>query len=118
MWPSGSRGTPAGLGVHVGQEVTLVLLLLGAILLIVIGPFVFVRKAHELATQTDDTELATAFGPIASALADASDTIEAELLAVQGKPADIGGYYHPDGEKAAAVMRPSHTFNEILATLS
>ncbi|MEO6792100.1 MAG: NADP-dependent isocitrate dehydrogenase, partial [Ornithinibacter sp.] len=74
--------------------------------------------AHELATQTDDTELATAFGPIATALAEASDTIEAELLAVQGKPADIGGYYHPDGEKAAAVMRPSSTFNEILATLS
>ncbi|MEO5608404.1 MAG: NADP-dependent isocitrate dehydrogenase [Ornithinibacter sp.] len=74
--------------------------------------------AHELATQTDDTELATAFGPVAAALAEASDTIEAELLAVQGHPADIGGYYHPDGEKAAAVMRPSSTFNEILAALA
>ncbi|MGH3333365.1 MAG: NADP-dependent isocitrate dehydrogenase [Nocardioidaceae bacterium] len=40
-----------------------------------------------------------------------------ELLAVQGSPADIGGYYRPDPEKAAAVMRPSKAFNEALATL-
>ena len=40
-----------------------------------------------------------------------------ELLAVQGKPADVGGYFRPDAEKAAAVMRPSATFNEAIASL-
>ncbi|HSU37743.1 MAG TPA: NADP-dependent isocitrate dehydrogenase, partial [Propionibacteriaceae bacterium] len=44
-------------------------------------------------------------------------TITAELLAVQGKPADIGGYYRPDDTKATAVMTPSTTFNETLANL-
>ena len=47
-----------------------------------------------------------------------SEAIDAELIAVQGSPADIGGYYRPDGEKAAAVMRPSETFNRILAGLA
>ncbi len=70
--------------------------------------------ATELAGQTDDTDLAAAFAPIASSLADHEDAIVAELLAVQGKPADIGGYFRPDPAKAAAVMRPSATFNAAL----
>ena len=74
--------------------------------------------AQELAQQSEDAELATAFGPIAEKLVDGEETIAAELLAVQGKPADIGGYYRPDPEKAAAVMRPSATFNRILEEIS
>jgi isocitrate dehydrogenase len=56
---------------------------------------------------------------IATSLADAflGDSSSDELLEVQGSPADIGGYYRPDAEKAAAVMRPSTTFNEVLASL-
>ena len=74
--------------------------------------------AQELAKQTEDAELAAAFGPIAKKLVDGEETIAAELLAVQGKPADIGGYYRPDPEKTAAVMRPSATFNRILEEIS
>ncbi|ATG54306.1 isocitrate dehydrogenase (NADP(+)) [Brachybacterium ginsengisoli] len=74
--------------------------------------------AQELAAQSEDTELATAFGPIAKELTDGEQTIAEELLAVQGKPADIGGYYRPDLEKIAAVMRPSATFNRILEEIS
>jgi isocitrate dehydrogenase len=73
--------------------------------------------AQELAAQTDDAALAEAFAPLAEKLAAAESTIVAELLAVQGKPADIGGYYIPDAEKTAAVMRPSTTFNQALAAL-
>ena len=47
-----------------------------------------------------------------------AEAIDAELIAVQGSPADIGGYYHPDAAKASAVMRPSATFNGILAALA
>ncbi|CAL8977072.1 Isocitrate dehydrogenase [NADP] [Tessaracoccus sp. O5.2] len=74
--------------------------------------------AQELAAQTDDAELAAVFGPVASALAESEDTIVAELLAVQGKPADIGGYYRPDDAKATAVMRPSATLNAIIDSLA
>ncbi|MGO1899539.1 MAG: NADP-dependent isocitrate dehydrogenase [Brachybacterium sp.] len=74
--------------------------------------------AQELAQQSEDTELAAAFGPIAKDLVDGEQTIAEELLAVQGKPADIGGYYRPDLEKIAAVMRPSATFNRILEEIS
>jgi isocitrate dehydrogenase len=74
--------------------------------------------AQELAQQSEDAELATAFGPIAAKLTEGEETIAAELLAVQGKPADIGGYYRPDPEKTAAVMRPSATFNRILEEIS
>ncbi len=74
--------------------------------------------AQELAKQTEDAELATAFGPIAKELVGGEETIAAELLAVQGEPADIGGYYRPDPEKTAAVMRPSATFNRILEEIS
>jgi len=73
--------------------------------------------AQELARQTDDAEIAAAFKGLAETLAANESAIVGELLAVQGKPADIGGYYLPDAEKAAAVMRPSKTFNEALAAL-
>ncbi|MFT3854001.1 MAG: NADP-dependent isocitrate dehydrogenase [Ilumatobacteraceae bacterium] len=73
--------------------------------------------AQELARQTDDHDLAARFAPLASRLAADEPTIAGELLAVQGQPADIGGYYRPDAEKTTAVMRPSKTFNDALATL-
>ena len=71
--------------------------------------------AQELARQTDDAEIAAAFKGLAETLAAKETAIVEELLAVQGKPADIGGYYLPDAEKTAAVMRPSKTFNDALA---
>ncbi|MGP9017261.1 NADP-dependent isocitrate dehydrogenase [Streptomyces sp. BR1] len=74
--------------------------------------------AQELAKQTDDAQLAEAFAPLAKTLAEQEQTIVDELIAVQGKPADIGGYYQPDPAKAAAVMRPSATFNQAIATLA
>ncbi|SDP31770.1 isocitrate dehydrogenase [Pedococcus dokdonensis] len=73
--------------------------------------------AHELATQSEDAELAESFRAVAQTLAEQESTISEELLAVQGHPADIGGYYRPDEQKTAAVMRPSKTFNEALASL-
>ena len=73
--------------------------------------------AEELAKQTEDAPLAEAFAALAATLRESEQTIVDELLAVQGKPADIGGYFRPDPEKAAAVMRPSTTFNEALASL-
>ncbi|MFD7290789.1 NADP-dependent isocitrate dehydrogenase [Streptomyces sp. NPDC059863] len=73
--------------------------------------------AQELAKQTDDGRLAEAFAPLAKTLAEQESTIVDELIAVQGKPADIGGYYQPDPAKAAAVMRPSATFTRALALL-
>ncbi|WP_018549407.1 NADP-dependent isocitrate dehydrogenase [Streptomyces sp. LaPpAH-108] len=74
--------------------------------------------AQELAKQTDDADLAKAFAPLAEALAADEQKIVEELLAVQGSPADIGGYYKPDAAKADAVMRPSATWNAVLASLS
>ena len=74
--------------------------------------------AAELAQQAEDAELAAAFAPFANTLAEKQETINAELIAVQGHPADIGGYYRPEPEKASAVMRPSATFNAVLASLS
>ncbi|MBB1515027.1 NADP-dependent isocitrate dehydrogenase [Tessaracoccus sp. MC1679] len=73
--------------------------------------------AQELAAQTDDAELAGVFAPVAEALASNESVIVEELLAVQGKPADIGGYYRPDEAKTVAVMRPSQTLNEIIDAL-
>ncbi|MBA6436493.1 NADP-dependent isocitrate dehydrogenase [Streptomyces sp. GMR22] len=73
--------------------------------------------AQELAKQTDDADLAKAFAQLAETLSAQEQTIVDELLAVQGSSADIGGYYRPDTAKAAAVMRPSATFNQALATL-
>ncbi|MEV0991267.1 NADP-dependent isocitrate dehydrogenase [Streptomyces sp. NPDC049949] len=74
--------------------------------------------AQELAKQTDDAELATAFEALAKTLGEQEQTIVGELVAVQGSPADIGGYYQPDAVKAAAVMRPSATFNQAISTLA
>ncbi|MEZ5207757.1 MAG: NADP-dependent isocitrate dehydrogenase [Acidimicrobiales bacterium] len=71
--------------------------------------------AQELAAQTADAELAARFAPLAEALAANEATIVAELDAVQGSPVDLGGYYVPDPAKATAVMRPSATFNRLLA---
>ncbi|MEV8016007.1 NADP-dependent isocitrate dehydrogenase [Streptomyces sp. NPDC086554] len=73
--------------------------------------------AQELAKQTADAQLAEAFGPLAKTLAEQEQTIVDELIAVQGSPADIGGYYQPDSAKAASVMRPSATLNKALAIL-
>ncbi|APX01053.1 NADP-dependent isocitrate dehydrogenase [Arthrobacter sp. QXT-31] len=73
--------------------------------------------AQELAKQTEDADLAASFAPVAEALTSNEDAIVSELLGAQGQPADIGGYYHPDAEKAAAVMRPSATLNKIVASL-
>ena len=74
--------------------------------------------AQELAKQTDDAALAEAFAPLAEVLTAQEKTIVDELLAVQGSPADIGGYYRPDAAKASAVMRPSATFNAAVASLA
>ncbi|WP_432946508.1 NADP-dependent isocitrate dehydrogenase [Kribbella sp. CA-253562] len=74
--------------------------------------------AQELAKQTDDSDLAKVFGPVAETLASNEQTIVEELLAVQGGSVELGGYYHPDPELAAAAMRPSKTWNDALATLS
>ncbi|MBT2520357.1 NADP-dependent isocitrate dehydrogenase [Arthrobacter sp. ISL-28] len=74
--------------------------------------------AQELAQQTEDAELATSFSAIAEALASNEEAIVSELLNVQGSPVDIGGYYRPDAEKVAAVMRPSATLNKVVASLS
>jgi isocitrate dehydrogenase len=74
--------------------------------------------AQELARQTEDADLAKAFGPLAETLTAQEQTIVDELIAVQGKPADIGGYYQPDVTKASKIMRPSATFNEAIASLA
>ncbi len=74
--------------------------------------------AQELAKQTEDAELAKAFAPLAETLTANEQKIVDELNAVQGAPAEIGGYYQPDPAKAAAVMRPSATFNEAVASLA
>lgn len=70
--------------------------------------------AQELAAQTEDAELAAKFAPLAEQLAANEQKIVEELLAVQGKPVDIGGYYKADDAKVKAVMRPSATFNAAL----
>ena len=73
--------------------------------------------AQALAAQSKDAELKAAFSPLADKLTAAEKQIVAELIAVQGKPADIGGYYRPDDAKASAALRPSATFNAALASL-
>ncbi len=70
--------------------------------------------ARALAAQNDDADLKAVFIPIAEALSANEENISAELLAVQGKPVDIGGYYAPDEAKADSAMCPSETFNTIL----
>jgi isocitrate dehydrogenase len=73
--------------------------------------------AQALAAQDKDKELKAIFTPIAEQLTANEQKIAAELLAVQGKPVDIGGYYQPDDNLASAALRPSTTFNAILAKL-
>jgi isocitrate dehydrogenase len=73
--------------------------------------------AQALAAQTEDAELAAYFAPLAKSLTDNEAKIVEELAAVQGKPADIGGYYLPDAAKLEAVMRPSPTLNAVLASV-
>ncbi len=73
--------------------------------------------AQALAAQSVDAELKAIFTPIAGKLAANEAKIVAELLAVQGKPVDIGGYYQPDAALATAALRPSVTFNEIVSAL-
>jgi isocitrate dehydrogenase len=70
--------------------------------------------AQALAAQDEDAELKARFEPVAKALAENEDAITAELLAAQGEPVDIGGYYLPDEAKTAAAMRPSKTLNGII----
>jgi len=73
--------------------------------------------AQELAAQTADADLAAAFGEVAGGLASNEQKINEELLAVQGSPADIGGYFRPDDALTTTVMRPSATFTEVLGIL-
>ncbi|MFN4943353.1 MAG: NADP-dependent isocitrate dehydrogenase [Akkermansiaceae bacterium] len=70
--------------------------------------------AKEIAAQNSDAELKAIFTPIAEKLIANETTIVAELIAVQGKAIDIGGYYMPDDAKAFAALRPSQTLNGIL----
>jgi isocitrate dehydrogenase len=70
--------------------------------------------AEALASQTDDAAMAKHFAPIAEKLATNESKILEELAAVQGKPVDLGGYYHSDPAKTEAVMRPSATLNAII----
>jgi isocitrate dehydrogenase len=74
--------------------------------------------AQELAAQTEDAALAAYFAPLARNLAENEQKIVAELLEIQGKAVDIGGYYQPDNAKVKAVMRPSATFNQALASVA
>jgi isocitrate dehydrogenase len=70
--------------------------------------------AEALKAQDDDAELSTHFTPIAAALADSETAILSELAGSQGPAVDLGGYFHGDGAKTAAVMRPSKTLNTII----
>jgi isocitrate dehydrogenase len=70
--------------------------------------------AQELAAQNEDAQLKAEFEPIAKALSENEEKIVAELVAPHGTPADIGGYYLPNDEKASAAMRPSATLNAII----
>src|SRR3546814_6630460 len=70
--------------------------------------------AQALAAQDADASLKATFAPLAAALADNEAKIVEELVAVQGKPVDIGGYYRPDPARAGAAMRPSTTLNATL----
>ena len=70
--------------------------------------------AQALAGQTADKKIAEKFAKIAKDLTDSEKIIDQELIAAQGKPQDVGGYYHPDDAKAAKAMRPSATLNKII----
>ena len=70
--------------------------------------------AQALAAQTEDKRIADKFTKIAKDLSDNEKKIDGELIAAQGKPQDVGGYYHPDDAKAYKAMRPSATLNAII----
>ncbi len=74
--------------------------------------------AQALAQQTQDKNLATRFAKIAKDMADNEAKISSELLGAQGKPVDVGGYYHPDDAKASKAMRPSPTLNAIVDAIA
>ncbi len=74
--------------------------------------------AQALAQQTQDKNLAARFAKIAKDMADNEAKISSELLAAQGKPVDVGGYYHPDDAKASKAMRPSPTLNAIVDAIA
>ena len=73
--------------------------------------------AQALAAQSKDKEIQARFAPLAKALTESEAKISAELIAAQGKPVDMGGYYHPNFEKTSNAMRPSATFNAALAAI-
>ena len=74
--------------------------------------------AQALAAQTKDKELQAKFAPLAKMLTENEAKITAELIGAQGKPVDMGGYYHPDFNKTSGAMRPSATFNAALASVA
>ncbi|NCN23157.1 MAG: NADP-dependent isocitrate dehydrogenase, partial [Gallionella sp.] len=74
--------------------------------------------AQALATQTREKAIAARFTALAKTLTDNEAKINAELIAAQGKPVDMGGYYHPDFARTSGAMRPSATFNAALASIS
>jgi len=74
--------------------------------------------AQALAAQTADKKIAERFTKIAKDLSDNVAKIDQELLAAQGKPQDVGGYYHPNDEKASKAMRPSATLNRIIDAIA
>ena len=74
--------------------------------------------AQALAEQDDDAELKAVFTPVAQQLSDNESKIVDELNAVQGKPADLGGYYRPNRELTSKVMRPSTTLNAVIDGLA
>ena len=71
--------------------------------------------AQELASQAEDKDLASHFAPLAKSLSESETKIVGEFKAVQGQRADLGGYYLPDPERTGAVMRPSATYNALMA---
>jgi isocitrate dehydrogenase len=73
--------------------------------------------AQALAAQSTDKEIQARFAPLAKALTENAAKIDKELLAAQGKPVDMGGYYHPDFDKTSKAMRPSVTFNAALSAI-
>lgn len=70
--------------------------------------------AESLANQTSDTEIAAKFAPVAKTMSENEEKINDELVGAQGNSQDVGGYYHPNSEKAYAAMRPSATLNSIV----
>ena len=73
--------------------------------------------AQGLAAQTKDAELQAKFSVLANTLTENEEKISGELIGVQGKPQEIGGYYHPNDDLVAAAMRPSETLNSALNAL-